>query len=199
MKDAEGLATSPDGTFYISFERDHRVERFGARGPGETLPRGRPFDEMDSNGGFEALAIDSAGRLLALPERSGQITRDFPLWRFDGRWSQIAVVPRRAAFLPVGADVGPDGRFYLLERAFPGFGFRSQVRSFALTPHGLADERLHLQSALWQYDNLEGISVWRDDAGRIRLTMISDDNFKSFQSTQIVEYALPLASARSSR
>lgn len=46
------------------------------------------------------------------------------------------------------------------------------------------------------HDNLEGISVWQDPDGRIRLTMISDDNFMVFQRTEIVEYAVdpPLAS-----
>ena len=32
--------------------------------------------------------------------------------------------------------------------------------------------------------------VWRDDLGRIRLTMVSDDNFRFFQRTEFVEYAL---------
>ena len=41
------------------------------------------------------------------------------------------------------------------------------------------------------YDNLEGIAVWRDDAGGLHLTMISDDNFIFFQRTEIVEYDLP--------
>jgi hypothetical protein len=45
-----------------------------------------------------------------------------------------------------------------------------------------------LETATGTYDNLEGLAVWRDDAGAIRLTMISDDNFKSFQVTQFVEY-----------
>ena len=38
---------------------------------------------------------------------------------------------------------------------------------------------------------LEGISVWRDAQGYIRLTMIPDDNFYFFLGTDIVEYRLP--------
>jgi hypothetical protein len=39
------------------------------------------------------------------------------------------------------------------------------------------------------HDNLEGIAVWRDAEGFIRLTMISDDNGRApFQRTEFVEY-----------
>ena len=37
---------------------------------------------------------------------------------------------------------------------------------------------------------MEGISVWRDAAGRTRVTLISDDNFFALQRTVIVEYLL---------
>ena len=37
---------------------------------------------------------------------------------------------------------------------------------------------------------MEGISVWRDDAGRTRVTLISDDNFFPLQQTMIAEYLL---------
>ena len=97
-----------------------------------------------------------------------------------------------AEFLPVGADFGPDGALYLLERDFTGFGFRSRVRRFDITgpARGGAGEIL-LQSRARQFDNLEGLSVWRDEAGRIRLTMVSDDNFLFVQRTELVEYVLP--------
>ena len=49
------------------------------------------------------------------------------------------------------------------------------------------DERLLLESTTLQYDNLEGIAVWKDGLG-IRITMISDDNFLPVQRTELVEY-----------
>ena len=79
------------------------------------------------------------------------------------------------------------GRLYLLERDFAGIGFRSRVRRFA--PDGTGEEVL-LETGIGVHDNLEGISVWRDDLSRIRLTMVSDDNFRFFQRTEFVEYAL---------
>ena len=41
-----------------------------------------------------------------------------------------------------------------------------------------------------QYDNLESLAVWRDDAGATWVTAISDDNFLPIQRTQIVEFRL---------
>ena len=100
-------------------------------------------------------------------------------------------VSRNGGFLPVGSDFGPDGRFYLLERRFNGpFGFRSRVRSFAVENDRLIDERVLLVTRSGQYDNLEGISLWRDRDGAIRATMISDDNFRRAQRTEIVEFRL---------
>ena len=37
---------------------------------------------------------------------------------------------------------------------------------------------------------MEGLSVWRDDAGRIRVVLISDDNFFPLQQTIFAEYLL---------
>jgi hypothetical protein len=34
------------------------------------------------------------------------------------------------------------------------------------------------------------VAIWADDQG-LRATMISDDNFRFFQQTEIVDYRLP--------
>ena len=191
--DAEGLAVSESGEIYISFEGEHRVWAYRPDGSGiGEVGRRSLFADLQNNSALEALAIDAAGRLYTLPERSGLVTRPFPVFRFEaGRWVSRFTLPRRIPHLPVGADFGPDGRLYLLERNLNGvFGFETRVRRFAVTEAGLADEEVILQSRTGQHDNLEGIAVWRDAAGDIRLTMISDDNFRSFQRTEIVEYRL---------
>lgn len=192
LTDAEGLALGEDGSFYVSFEGEHRVVRYAELGAAaEVLPVPDAFAELQRNSALEALAVDGDGRLVTLPERSGAWERPFPIWRFDGTWLQDASLPRRDKLLPVGGDFGPDGRYYLLERELVGiFGFRSRIRSFAYGPDGFTDERTVLTTPLAAFDNLEGLSVWRDEAGHIRLTMISDDNFNAFQQTQIVEFVL---------
>ena len=63
------------------------------------------------------------------------------------------------------------------------------MRRFDLTEAGLANEAVLLESYPLRYDNLEGISVWRDDMG-IRITLISDDNFGFLQRTELVEFRL---------
>ena len=197
-QDAEGLAQAPDGSFYISFEQIPRVLRYATLdGPAQNLPTPREFARLQRNSALEALAIAPDGTLYTLPERSGELTRPFPVWRFrGGTWDQPFALRRDGGFLVVGADIGPDGRFYVLEREFHGItGFASRVRSFALSETGLSDERTELQSSVGQHDNLESISVWRAPDGSIRLTMISDDNFYFFQRTEIVEYRIPQPSA----
>ncbi len=87
------------------------------------LPRDDAFDAFARNAGFEAVAITPDGALLAIPEDVSD-GGDFPVWRFrNGVWDVPFAIPRRGAFLPVGADVGPDGRLYVLERALTGRGF----------------------------------------------------------------------------
>ncbi|MBY6003320.1 esterase-like activity of phytase family protein [Salipiger bermudensis] len=196
--DSEGLALGPDGRAFVSYEGIARVWAYDTPSRAMLLSRPDFFRGLQANSSLEALAIDAQGRLYTLPERSGELTRPFPVWRYDnGRWTEPYHIPRRGGFLAVGADIGPDGRFYLLEREFTGIGFRSRVRRFDMTEDALTEETTLFESHLLRHDNLEGIAVWRDAAGAIRLTMISDDNFNFFQRTELVEYTVPESLASS--
>lgn len=192
--DSEGLALLPDGQAYVSFERDARVAHYSTiDGPGILLPQPQAFKDMRPNSSLEALAVDARGILYTLPEVSEEFTAPFPVYRFqNGMWDQPFSLPRRGWFMAVAADIGPDGKFYLLERQFKGFsGFASRVRRFTMGPTGLSNEQTLFKTAAGQHDNLEGLSVWRDGQGTLRLTMISDDNFFFLQRTEIVEYRVP--------
>lgn len=192
IRDSEGLAVAPDGTVYVSFEGIHRVSRYRqVDRASESLSRPKAFRLLPNNGGFEALAMDDRGRLLALPEQAFDSNGDIPVYRWDNdAWTQPFCLSSDGAFLPVGADFGPDGRLYLLERAYNIFGFRSRVRSWRIADDRAVDERLEIQTTTGTHDNLEGISVWKDTQGRLRLTMVADDNFLFLQRTEFVEYAL---------
>jgi len=189
LADSEGLALGEDGRLFVSFEGRARLwayDRLDA--PAERLPRQVEFRNMQRNSSLESLAIGPDGALYTLPERSGRANRPFPVYRYlNGSWSIPFRIPRRGPFLMVGADIGPDGRLYLLERDHTGIGFRSRVRRFDLS--GQNEETL-LETRTLRHSNLEGIAVWRGSDGQMRLTMISDNNFLSWQVTEIVEYRL---------
>lgn len=190
--DSEGLAIAADGTVFISYEGTPMIARLSPD-PEQTgtLPLHPELQAVQHNSGMEALAIDDQGRLYTLPERSGAYGRPFPVWMFAApRWQMVARLERDADYLPVGADFGPDGWLYILERGFNGIGFRSRVRRIRPLEGGIQAGEVLLTSAILAHDNLEGISVWRDGQGRVRLTMISDDNFRRLQRTEIVEYVI---------
>lgn len=206
--DSEGLAIAADGTVFVSFEGVARVLRYRRiDGLAENLPRPKEFASFPRNASLEALAIDGKGALYTFPEELTASKRlrlftgqpgnpdgpDFPVWKFsDGKWSQPFSLPRKGNYLPVGADFGPNGRLYVLERQFRGIaGFGSRVRSFTVGRRGLSDERIEMESPVGLHDNLEGLAVWKDEQGAIRLTMVADNNFLPVQRTEIVEYRLP--------
>ena len=194
-RDAEGLAVAPDGTIYVSFEGPARVLAYdGIDGAARNLPDAISFGRMQTNAALEALAIDDKGRIYTMPERSGGEDKPFPVFRYDGsEWSQPFAIPREGRFLPVGADFGPDDRLYVLERDFQGVaGFANRVRAFTLDGDKITATETILQTSLGAYINLEGLSVWRDEQGRIRLTMVSDDNYRFYLAQDVVEYALPV-------
>ena len=194
FSDSEGIAVAADGSVYVSFEGHARVLHYAKLGgPAQNLPSPRDFKAMQKNSALEALAIDAAGTLYTLPERSGAVDKPFPVYRFKGgKWDKRLKIPRAGGYLAVGADFGPDGKFYLLERDFRGLaGFSSRLRRFTLGAKGFDKGETLLETPVGLYDNLEGVAIWRDAAGHLTATMVSDDNFKFFLRSQIVEYQLP--------
>lgn len=192
LGDSEGLAIAPDGTIWVSFEGLDRVASYtDPDAPATRHKRPPNLPGMRSNAGLEALAIRDDGMMVAIPERSAGEGKPFPILGFDGKnWLTLGKLRRDPRWLVVGADFGPDGRLYVLERDFLGIlGFASRVRRIVLTDDGVTEDQVVLKTRPMQYDNLEGISVWDDGQG-IRLTMISDDNFLFVQRTEVVEYRL---------
>ena len=188
--DAEGLAVDIEGKLYVSFESNHRIMMHTTTlTPAIFVDKHPDFRGLQVNSGLEALAIDGDGVIYTIPERSGKLNRPFPLYRYDGEWTIPLSIPRREDFLIAGADFGPDGRFYVLERDFTWFGgFLTRIRRFTIADDTLLDEEVLLETQAGHFDNMEGISVWQDDSGTTRLTLISDDNFNLLQNTQIAEY-----------
>lgn len=193
LSDSEGLALDDQGRIWVSFEGLHRIARYDdPDAAAHAIASPGAFSRISHNGGFEGLAIAPDGAVIAIVERSGGPQTPSPVWRWhpDDGWTQPWTIPRRGHWLPVGADFGPDGRLYVLDRAFKGvLGFASRVRRFDWGADGPTAEVELLRSGPAQHDNLEGIAVWDDGIG-LRITMISDDNFLFLQRTELVEYRI---------
>lgn len=192
--DSEGVALAPDGAMYVSFEGPARVRRYAEPGAAAVnLPSPREFALMGKNTSLESLCLGPDGSLYTLPEDSGGTRDPFPVYRYrDGHWDRAGTLPRRDAFRAVDCSVGPDGRFYLLERDFHGIlGFSSRLRRFDILPEGFGDETTIFQTGTGSFDDLEGLSVWRDTKGQLRATVVSDNNFSAIFVTQIAEFTLP--------
>lgn len=199
--DLEGLAWADDGKIWFSDEGYHYVIFIDPHTRLTQWVRPPPdFQSFPSNRGIEALALDDQGRVIAIPEGVHDAGFRFPVYRFDGTtWTQPYKVQGDFFFVPVGADTGPDGRLYLLERGYvPWIGFASRLRSFAFGPEGLSDERLLLRTGLGDFGNFEGIAVSRIGDGALRLTLITDSGAEAAGQTEIVEFRLADAPALAS-
>lgn len=193
--DTEGIARGPDGAFYISTEGPARVWRLAdLNAQAEAVARPEDFGTLPRNGALEALAVDGAGRIYTLPETAVPDRKRFPLFRTDdaGKWQRWAEIAAQGDFLPVGADFGPDGRLYLLWRAFgPLSGFSSRLTRHEMAESGPGPAQVLTESPYGLLGNLEGVAVWRDGQGRLRATLVADDNENPLQVSQLVEFALP--------
>lgn len=192
LHDSEGLAIGADGAFYVSFEQHNRVLRYPALGaPAQSLGEHGDFARMRAGRGMEALAIARDGTLYAIPERPARATYGFPSYRLqNGEWTGSFRLPEDGLFLPVGADFGPDGLLYVLEREHAGHGFRSQVRRFAIRGRAISEPQVVMRSDYGQFGNLEGLSVFRDWNGRIRLLMVADDDLAGGTHSELVDVVL---------
>ena len=182
--DAEGVAIGPGGDLHISFEGDHRVARYdGARGVSSTPA---PADlGLPKNGGLEALAVDAAGTLWAIPETASGA--GFPILRLKGsRWEAAGALPASGGYLPVGADFDAAGELYVLERKFSLLRFQGRVRRLTLDPGGIEGIEVIWESAPGAYDNLEALVVIEGSGQPKSLLMISDDNGLPVQETEAV-------------
>lgn len=194
VRDAEGLALGSDGSFDVSFEGSGRTARV-ADYPTTTsaaviLTDGFDLSALGENRGIEALARADDGTLVAISESAPGPFRGHRVYVGHGTdWSQPFDLAADATWSVTGADFGPDAYLYVLERDFwPLLGFRSRVLRMRMTPEGMTDSAVVFETAVGVHDNLEGIAVWTAADGSLRLTMISDDNFRRSQQTEIVDY-----------
>ena len=185
--DAEAMTTRPDGRIALAFERDHRLAAYlSPDAAAEALDAPPALADLPTNGGIEAMLHLPDGRLLLLAER-GADASGLPafLRGADGVWTELRY-PFDGAYRPTGATLGPEGRVFVLERAFSiPAGPRARIQE--LTLEG-ADFRLapvaFLRSPI-PVDTAEGVTWLPNPAPLGSFLVISDDNFSGLQKTYL--------------
>ena len=193
--DSEGLALLPDGRVAVSYEGLNAVFLHDPSNRWIGPPLGRPVRlvRLRRNAGIEALASFPDGGLLAISE-SSRFGRHLA-WRIDagGGWHPLRGLRSPGAFRPVGADIGPDGRLWLLERAWHlPLRFATRVRTFRVESDRLSDPRTVLETRVGAWGNFEGISV-RAAPGGVVVALVSDDNGMDFLPAHYAEFLVPEA------
>ncbi len=196
--DAEGLIYQ-DGLALVSFERDHRIEAFAlgqcsgaARATRvATLPQDHMGRAIDPNQGPEALFLHPDGTLGFGYEGMLGVS---PLGRVmaDGMgvWTgETAPAPRLhglVAMERVANSAGEDLTVQLFRAWDPLRGNRIELR------WGPGDAETIRISRPAPVDNFEGLATeWLPD-GRLRLWIISDDNFNRSQRTLLFVFDISL-------
>ncbi|MEO1066974.1 MAG: esterase-like activity of phytase family protein [Pseudomonadota bacterium] len=206
--DAEGLALLGDDVF-VSFESINVVARY--RADLETL-RMEPtvidlpgeMATIDHNQGMEALVAlpgESSlnGQLLTITERGESRLGPAFGWvlKADGENADTAkfFVERDGLYDVTDAALLADGDLLTLERKFTlgsGIGMRlRRLSSRAMTPGARVEgETLFEAGVAHRIDNMEALSVYKNERGDTVVAVLSDDNHSLLQRTILLEFVL---------
>jgi hypothetical protein len=182
--DVEGLAVGRDDQIFVSTESPAQVHLAW----NTCLPSHDDFAEMPRTKSLEALASAPDGTLYTIRERIGAYNEPLPVYRLvSGRWEVYSHLEMDFGFAVVGAAIDQSDNLYILERRLGILGFKSRIRRMNLE----TGEVLELwASRFGEFDNLEGIDVWQDQDAKTRITLVSDNNFRRFARSEIVEFVL---------
>lgn len=201
--DSEEIAGLPDGSWLVSFEREHRILRYPAGlGRGDTVPTVLPappgLEDAPGNGGVEAMTVFADGRILAIEEDGDD--RRHRAWigsapvRNARDWRPLTY-RSAAGFQPTSAAALPSGDALVLERQVSllgGWAARIvRVPASSLVPGAVAEgeELARLERPLLT-DNFEGMAIAAGRDGETLVYLVSDDNFSFLQQTLFVLLAL---------
>lgn len=202
-RDSESLQHDPaSGRFWVGFERYDQIWRYDprfARAEAHAAPPA--MAGWPSNGGPEAMARLADGRFLVFAEEQAgpdAATREALL--FAGDPSEAGTAATRffyrppTGFVPTDAAELPDGRILVLNRHYSVSDGMSAALAM-IDPREIARDRVLVSreiarlAAPLTVDNTEALSV-EQDRGRTILWLASDDNFKPFQQTLLMKFAL---------
>ena len=191
--DSESIAMDANNNYYISFESNHRIMMHTeVEGKGIFVPKHPMFRKLSVNKGIEALAIDNENRLIAIPEKPPLGISDVPIFRLqNNKWEIIKYLKIEDNFLVTDAEILPMGLLLILERKFSWTqGFKTRFRLISLDMFDNTEPIIVFTSTANQFDNLEGMTFWKDKKGEMRILTVSDDNFHPLQQSEIREFFL---------
>lgn len=217
-RDAEGLTllkgTPEKGEVLVSFERNHRIGRFGIGAKGLFQPLGYldlPAGikkRLHSNSGLEAISVlrggPNEGALVAFAESLHDRDGDHVGWIWVKGRPEAFYLTNPGDFSVTDAAALPDGGLIVLERRFRwSEGVKARLR---LIKHDELRPGAHLKGETLldadmgqEIDNMEGVAVHTGRGGEALVTLISDDNFnKVLQRTLLLQFALDGADLASS-
>ncbi len=201
LVDAEAIAALPDRRGFVVSLEGRGLVRFDGDPPfaARMKPVALPpwLTRLPSNRGVEAVAIRSVNgesELVAFAEtadRTGSIRGGVLK---AGRWRAVAL-KARDGFSVTDAAFLPGGDLLVLERLYRRpLGLYMRLRRIGA--HDLAGtaplDGLVVAEADFgdEIDNMEGLALHRDYAGREIVTLVSDDNRSLLQRTLMLRFAL---------
>ena len=191
--DSESIVMDANNNYYISFESNHRIMMHSkVQGRGIFIPKHPMFRKLSVNKGIEALAIDNEDRLIAIPEKPPLGMSDIPIFRLqNNKWEVVRYIKINEDFLVTDAEILPQGLLLMLERKFSWTqGFKTRFRLMSLNNFDKKEPFTIFTSTGNQFDNLEGMALWKDRKGEMRILTVSDDNFHPLQQSEIREFFL---------
>ena len=192
------------GTALVSFEVNQRIGFFDIRGgrlggPSRYL---RPGRGLFRNKGLEAVALLSGKKsrrdVIAFAERSLDSNGHHRGWI----WNNLKAPGRPVALRNLdGFDITDaagleNGDLLVLERRFRwSEGVKMRVRHIkakTLQPGAILNGKTLVRADMrYEIDNMEGLAVHKDPAGKTVITLISDNNFNTFlQRTVLLQFEL---------
>jgi len=221
--DAEGLARNPnDGSWLVSFERDHRVLSIPASFSEASVEidlhvsGGPNVDEQPFNGGLEAITLLKGGGLLMISESmTGSIDNSRQAWlKDDDVMTPFSItVPDDIAV--TDAATLPNGDILLLQRGFNQLFLTTEIIISMIKVEDIQDNiatnsddepvviaayalaRFGAQGIQGRIDNMESIAIQRSNGNMHTVWIASDDNMNSsLQRTLFMKLRLDQRRAR---
>jgi hypothetical protein len=203
--DAESLAASDNGLFFVGIERVEKIvrfdyRRFGLGARGELIAVPPDFKTLRYNKSLECLAVPPkgaphAGELIAVTERSLDASGNHRSFLIKGGHFTRFTVKRSDEFDVSDCTILPPNDLLLLERLYSvARGVAIRIRRIpldAIKTGAVVDDRLLIEADLgYQIDNMEGIAVNRNAHGETIITLVSDDDFSVIQRNLLLQFAL---------